>query len=648
MTALPTLRRALARALARGAVLGLALGAAAPLAPAAAQQPTAAGTAPAGTARRAPRILSLADALQLGERTSEAVRVAEAGAQRARGQFVQARSQILPQLNATGAYQKQLQNQFQAIQNANPPAPVTPDTPQALCAPQIPATATPEERAAALARASTCGGGGDALGGAFRAFASPNNLILGVTGSQVLFAGGRVVAGLRASQAGERSAAIGVTAARAQVRLDVAQAYYDAALTDRLVAIAESSLVQTERTYRQAALTRQVGNASEFELLRARVTRDNQRPVLIQARTSRDVAYVRLRQLLDLPLDEPLALTTQLPAPGTAAEPLRAADAAAAPGAGQVRPQPRAATGGTGAGAPLARPAAATATTFTTVDFDAAEVLADDPTVAAAVDSVVATADTSAGDRATARQTRENVVAQRNLLRAARAQRLPAVQLSTNYQRFAYPAGTGIRFPSAFDQFFPNWTVTLGVSVPILTGGRIRGDELVAQANLREAEQTARQVEELAALDARLSVSQLAQAEAAWRASAGTAEQAVRAYDIAEVRFREGIATQVELADARLLLLQAQTNAATAARDREVARLRLALLRDLPLTQTNGAAAQATQRPAGAGGTGTQQDGQQQPPRAGQGGQPGGQPGGQQGAGGAGATGGAFGPGGSP
>ena len=59
--------------------------------------------------------------------------------------------------------------------------------------------------------------------------------------------------------------------------------------------------------------------------------------------------------------------------------------------------------------------------------------------------------------------------------------------------------------------------------------------------------------------------------------------QARRAYDIAEVRYREGISTQLELDNARLLLRQAEANRALAARDLEVARARVALLVDLPL-----------------------------------------------------------------
>ena len=60
-------------------------------------------------------------------------------------------------------------------------------------------------------------------------------------------------------------------------------------------------------------------------------------------------------------------------------------------------------------------------------------------------------------------------------------------------------------------------------------------------------------------------------------------EQAARAYDIADLRFREGISTQLELLDARLVLQSAQVNRAQAARDVQVSRARVSLLPDLPL-----------------------------------------------------------------
>ena len=87
-------------------------------------------------------------------------------------------------------------------------------------------------------------------------------------------------------------------------------------------------------------------------------------------------------------------------------------------------------------------------------------------------------------------------------------------------------------------------------------------------------------------IDAKVAVAELEQAQSSWLASVGTASQANRAYTIAEVRYREGLSTQVDLADARVLLQQSEVNRAIAARDLQVARIKLALLRDLPLTTT--------------------------------------------------------------
>ncbi|MFL5504247.1 MAG: hypothetical protein ACJ799_09600, partial [Gemmatimonadaceae bacterium] len=120
--------------------------------------------------------------------------------------------------------------------------------------------------------------------------------------------------------------------------------------------------------------------------------------------------------------------------------------------------------------------------------------------------------------------------------------------------------------------------------------------------NLREAQARYDQLREFAALDSRVTLNNLFQARAAWQASLGTAEQAARAYSIATVRYKEGISTQIELNDARILLEQAVANRALAARNLQVARVKLALLPDLPLGVNGASQAQAQSQS-----TGTQQ-----------------------------------------
>src|SRR3972149_4603508 len=104
--------------------------------------------------------------------------------------------------------------------------------------------------------------------------------------------------------------------------------------------------------------------------------------------------------------------------------------------------------------------------------------------------------------------------------RAQRWNRLPSVQLSSNYQRFGYPA-EGTILPNSFGLFYPNWTASLGFSFPVFSGGRLTGDQMVAEANLVEARETLAQVRDLAALDARTALTQLEQADAADAASVG-------------------------------------------------------------------------------------------------------------------------------
>ena len=57
----------------------------------------------------------------------------------------------------------------------------------------------------------------------------------------------------RMARAGEAQAEATLDAARSRALLEVAEAYYDAQLAERLLAIADSTLVQAERTFREIA-----------------------------------------------------------------------------------------------------------------------------------------------------------------------------------------------------------------------------------------------------------------------------------------------------------------------------------------------------------------------------------------------------------
>jgi outer membrane protein len=502
---IPTLPRP-ARLL-RRLLLGVALLAALP----AAAQPNLAG---------GQRPLTLEEALRLAEDASEPVQIARAGLTRSRGQLAQARSQRLPQINGTLSYSRALASQFEGLGGGAAPDTTGPPPPQ-NCGTYTPNPALPlETRVDSLEHALNCtvnGGASPFAGFGDLGFGSENTWQYGFTLSQPLFSP-RIGAQNRIAEAGRTRAEIELNSQRAQLAMDVTQAYYDAALADRLVLIAEATLAQSDTTLAQTQLARQVGNQPEFDVLRAQVQRDNQVPVVIQRRADRDLAYTRLRLLLDMPADEPLALTTTLEATEAV---------------------------------PVARFAA-----------DAGLL-----------------GDTSVVNRAVVQQAVTLVTVQENSLRIARAQRLPNVSLTSQYGRVAYPGGL---LPQ-WDQFRTNWTVGAQLSVPIFTGGRIRGDELVAEADLVEAQARLRQTQDAARLDTRTALERLEAARAQFEASSGTVEQAARAYGIAQIRYREGLSAQLELSDSRILLQQAQANRAVAARDLQIAQARLALLPFLPI-----------------------------------------------------------------
>lgn len=461
------------------------------------------GVAAAQTPSPAPMRLSLEEALDVALDRSEQVAIAQAGVRSADADLMRARSEWFPQLNATLSYDRTLATEFEAFKKTfGPPL----GTGQGNT-PELP-------------------------------FGQSNVYRAGFSLTQNVFAGGRILARVEAVASQKRSARFTTDSTRASVVFDTAQAYFDVVLADQLLAIAESTLQQAERTLEQVRLAREEGTRPEFDLLRARVARDNQRPVVIQRGTELRLALLRLRQLLDLAPDQPLELTTHLDAEAPV-------DAA-------------------GLGVAAAR----------------------------------LPAGVSEERRIPLIQAEETVEQNVSRLRIAQSQRLPTINVNSQLGFVAYPQG----LPTIGD-VRTNWTVGVALQVPLFTGLRVTGDEHAAQALLEQAEAQALLTQELATLDTSTAHERLESSQAAWDASSGTVQEARRAYEIAQLRFQEGVSTQLELNDAQIQLDQALATRARAARDLQLARMRVALLPALPLGTTAGSAT-AVVTGAGSGGVG--------------------------------------------
>ena len=485
-----------------------------------------------------PASLTLEQALEMAEARSEPVVIARAGIARADADRIRARSNLRPQLSASASYDRALASEFEGVFGGT----TTP-----TCAPfALNQQASIDTRIAEIERAVDCGavgtnvlgsgtgdGTGDGTDFSNLPFGRENTWRASLSFSQNLYSGGRNGAQLAIADAGRDAASLALTTTRGQLSLDVATAYFEVALSDRLVAIAQGTFEQADATLKQVQAGFDAGTQPEFEVLRARVNRDNQRPLVIRQRLNRETALLRLKQLLDLPP------TLELQMPDVLADETLAPPA---PFASRVAAVERVISAGDG-------------------DSAIAQGLRAPLPSRAAVDS--ATADVKRAEAS---------------LKLAEAQKMPSASITSSYIRVAYPGGY---FPTG--DFRTNWTIGAAVQVPIMTGGRQKGDEAAARADVDESRARLQQVQELAGLDTRLAWAELLAARATWEASAGTVQQAARAYEIAEVRYSAGVSTQLELADSRLLLQQAQANRAQAARDVQVARARVALIADLPL-----------------------------------------------------------------
>ena len=137
----------------------------------------------------AARPLTLDEAFRLAEPSSDDVRIAQNAVTRAKGQFLQTRASVLPQLTASANYQHQIQNQFAAITKrfAQPPDPNAP-----------PDTTTPAFNPISVL------------------FASPNTITLGLLASQPLYLDGRFQLANRVAKANEDVYKYGLRTARAK------------------------------------------------------------------------------------------------------------------------------------------------------------------------------------------------------------------------------------------------------------------------------------------------------------------------------------------------------------------------------------------------------------------------------------------------
>jgi outer membrane protein len=159
------------------------------------------------------------------------------------------------------------------------------------------------------------------------------------------------------------------------------------------------------------------------------------------------------------------------------------------------------------------------------------------------------------------------VEARRQAVRVYRGQHWPDLYVSSTLSHQAFP---GDLWPRR-NEFRRNWDASVRLEVPIFTGLRTEGQVAQARAQYEMALAGRDRLREGAAIEAAQAKAELERTLSTLTARRGTVRQAQRAWELAGVRFTNGMSTQVEVSDARLQLQSAEVNEVQAMRDYLVA-----------------------------------------------------------------------------
>lgn len=433
--------------------------------------------------------LSLEQAVRRAVGESEEARLARARIDVAEAQVTATRASALPQINGSFGYTRTFASAFESGGF---------ELPDSLRFDPDP-TGSLKERIRYLeenAPLAGLGGLGELFGDL--PFGQENAYVAAISGSQLLYSGGQVGAALQIARNFRAAAGFQLREELAEIELQVRTAYVQALLAEEMMAISAAALEQAEDFLARERLRLRAGQASELEVMRAEVQRDNLRPPLVQARNAAELALLNLKRLTDVPMDAELRLTTTLepPAPAELAE-----------------TEPR--------------------------------------------DEVVL------AQRAALLAANEQVQIREQQVRIARGAFLPNVSLQMNYGRQLFPSDV-FRLD---EPWRTDWTAGLQVQIPLFQGFRRTAEMDQAHAELLRARLQYSQLREAVQLQYRQAQGEKERARSEIEARGGTVAVAERVYDLTVLRYDRGLATQLEVSDARLGLLQARTNLAQSVAD---------------------------------------------------------------------------------
>jgi len=380
-------------------------------------------------------------------------------------------------------------------------------------------------------------------------FNQPNTYTGNLNLSQTLFQGGRLISATRAADELRKAARFDEREQRSQLTLQVERAYLQVLFADRMAELQDRNLALASSRLTQVEQFERAGRAARYDVLRSRVERANIEPLAIQAHNDLELALLELKRLLNVPVEQPVALVTKV-------------DSASAAGL-----------------------------------------------LAAIADTNVIT------DRASVRSAELNLAAKRLGVAVARADFYPTISVFYQSGYLAFPA-LGQGFPRSTGAlttdacpagsvagrvcqnggWFSDQQVGINVSMPLFDGFRVKSNLDLAQAQTRLAEIQLRQQREAVSVDVARARAELRRSSAVFAARQQNSQEADEAFRLATLRFTRGLSTQLEVSDAQVALLTAQSTEARATYDLFLASADLARALGRPIPIPSLAASPATPR----------------------------------------------------
>lgn len=363
----------------------------------------------------------------------------------------------------------------------------------------------------------------------------------------------RILSGIALNQAKTT-----VEQARNDLILKVYEAYLNLLRAKAFSQVQEQAVSAAREHHRIALAQYQAGTAAQFDVLRASVQVENLRQTLVSAQRVERSAQAGLAILLGLDPSEPIEVepAPQLPPPPSPVAPPLI---------------PASQTGGGNQDKAKAPQPSSLPTLGTSSANPSTENQPQPPPEGETLDripnSLEEALEEAYRNRPEVRLAEESIrLAQRQKQLEYRG-RLPLFNITGNY--------TFTPDAQGFAPVKKSWNITANLTWNLWDSGLVKERIREAEANLRAAEDQAKQARLTVALDVRNAFLELEEARERRRTASANVLQAEEALRIARLRFQNGISTGVEVTDAEVALTQAQVNAVNADYDYLIALARL-------------------------------------------------------------------------